>query len=158
LPIVGHNKFFCHTEKQKYKLCFVRFIKCTFKYLHYAAQFFPYQEWNFNRKKKSESPGKSTVGERNDGSQKWKSQGSNHPPFSSSTSTKAPTVATQLSLALQQVLHKLCFVRFLIKCTFKYLHYVAQFFPYQECNFNWKEVNAYEEVEYQVYLEVEVQT
>jgi len=32
--------------------------------------------------------------------------------------------------------------------------------PYQEYNFNWKEVNAPEEVEYkyQVYLEVEVQT
>jgi len=61
---------------------------------------------------------------------------------------------------IEQQKYKLCFVRFLIKCTFKYLHYVAQFFPYQECNFNWKEVNAPEEVEYkyQVYLEVEVQT
>jgi len=31
---------------------------------------------------RSEDPEKSTVGDRNDGSRKWKSPGSNHPPFS----------------------------------------------------------------------------
>ena len=51
-----------------------------------------------------ESPGKSLVGDTNDGSRKCKSPGSNHPPSAPNTSTKAPTIATQLSLALQQVL------------------------------------------------------
>jgi len=32
LPIIGHDKFFCCIEQQKYKLCYVRFlIKCRFK-------------------------------------------------------------------------------------------------------------------------------
>ena len=47
------------------------------------------------------------VGDRNDGIRKWKSPGSNHASSFQhvySTSTKPPTIATQLSLALQQIL------------------------------------------------------
>jgi len=49
----------------------------------------------------SASPGKSMMRDRSNGSWKWKSPGSNHPR---TTLTKLPTVATQLSLALQWVL------------------------------------------------------
>ena len=53
----------------------------------------------------SESPGRSTMRDRIDGSRKWKSQRSNHPLSARTTSRKEPTIAAQLSLALQQVPH-----------------------------------------------------
>ena len=53
----------------------------------------------------SESPGKSTMRDRIDGSRKWKSQRSNHLPFQHVLLHGEPTIAVQLSLALQQVPH-----------------------------------------------------
>ena len=61
---------------------------------------------NSSDRDRSVSPGKSTMGDRNDGSRKWMSPGSNYPPLSARTAlTKVPTLTTHLSLALQQVLH-----------------------------------------------------
>ena len=54
----------------------------------------------------SESPGRSTMRDRIDGSRKWKPHRGQTVPLSArTTSRKEPTIAVQLSLALQQVPH-----------------------------------------------------
>ena len=52
----------------------------------------------------SEGQEKSTVGDRNDGSEIGSPRGQTIPLSAHSTSTNPPTIATQLSLALQQIL------------------------------------------------------